>query len=189
MAAVTGPISSLPGSQHKVPEDVMCDNHSKRVATHRVQGETDSFGCEMIDLCDKCYAKHRKAMVKYREEQAIGTCDWCKNQATDLRTARDYEEGSCGPLYSVCGACIKRRNDEATAELEANGYFDDYGDVDSDYDGDPEPSFDPIDDHEPDSFHGPIMTVNDDGLPAYTGAVAYVDGQYYYGPSARPQGA
>ena len=177
MAAVTGPISSLPGSQHNVPDNVMCDNHSKRVATHRVQGETDSFGCEMIDLCDKCYAKHRKAMVKYREEQAIGICDWCKNHAVDLRAARDYDEGMCGPVYQVCGPCIKRRNDEATAELEASGYFD------HDYDP-PETGqndWDPVDDHEPDCFHGPVMTANDDGLPAYAGAVAYVDGQYYYG--------
>ena len=52
MADVTGRISTLPGSGHKVPDGTMCDNHPDRLATHRVQGETDSFGSEMNDMCD-----------------------------------------------------------------------------------------------------------------------------------------
>ena len=48
MADVTGPISSLPGSGHSVPDGAMCDEHPDRPAVARVQGETDSFGCEMI---------------------------------------------------------------------------------------------------------------------------------------------
>lgn len=182
MAAVTGPISTLPGAHHVVPDSIACDTHPDRVATQRVQGETDSFGCEMHDMCEECYAEHKKEMAETAAERATGTCEWCTNHATDLRNARDYEEGSYGRLYRVCGACIKKRNDEAEAELEATGFYD-YDPVETGQ-GD----WDPLDDHEPDSFlqdqdsvEGSIMTANDDGLPAYAGAVAYVDGQYYYG--------
>ena len=46
------------GSHHKVPAGTMCDDHQDRPATHRIQGETDSFGCEYIDWCDECYDKY-----------------------------------------------------------------------------------------------------------------------------------
>lgn len=36
----------------------MCDDHPDRPATHRVQGETDSFGCEYIDWCQECHDKY-----------------------------------------------------------------------------------------------------------------------------------
>lgn len=32
----------------------MCDDHPDVPAVARVQGETDSFGCEMHDLCQAC---------------------------------------------------------------------------------------------------------------------------------------
>jgi hypothetical protein len=54
MADVTGPISTLPGSSHHdVPDGMMCDDHPDRPAVTRLQGETDSFGSEMHDLCGK----------------------------------------------------------------------------------------------------------------------------------------
>ncbi len=57
-------VSTRTGSHHKVPKGMMCDDHQDRPATHRVQGETDSFGCEYIDWCDECY----EGYLKYREE-------------------------------------------------------------------------------------------------------------------------
>lgn len=102
MADVTGPISSLPGSGHSVPNGTMCDEHPDRPAVARVQGETDSFGCEMIDCCEECRAEMLAAIRADRE----GTCDWCRRSATDLRDRRDYEEGMCGRVYRVCGACV-----------------------------------------------------------------------------------
>jgi len=42
----------------------MCDDHQDRPATHRIQGETDSFGCEYIDWCDECYTNY----LKYLED-------------------------------------------------------------------------------------------------------------------------
>lgn len=129
MADVTGPISTLAGTTRDVPEEMMCDNHPDQPAVVRVQGETDSFGCEMEDICQQC-VDERKAYRCSEAGQAeelewrTGACEWCKNHVTDLRDARDYEEGMNGRVYRVCGACIKRVNDEAAAALEAMGYYD-----------------------------------------------------------------
>ncbi|NTG73248.1 hypothetical protein G6M02_07880 [Agrobacterium rhizogenes] len=141
MAEVTGPISTLAGTSREPPEGQMCDDHPDRLAVARIQGETDSFGCEMDDLCQECIDA-RKAYRCSEEgiaeeiEWRTGQCEWCKGQATDLRDARDYEEGMCGRVYRVCGACIKRVNDEATAELDA---MDDYYDPRDDWDDDDVP--------------------------------------------------
>lgn len=124
MAEITGPISTMPGAHHSVPTGVMCDAHPDRPATHRVQGETDSFGCELNDMCEECYAEHKAVMAETAAERATGTCEWCGNHATDLRSTRDYDEGSYGRLYDVCFACRKRANDEAQEELDRYGYYD-----------------------------------------------------------------
>lgn len=120
MAEVTGPCSTLPGARHAVPEGTKCDDHPDREATHRVQGETDSFGSELIDMCAECHAAFKKEMADTAAERATGCCDWCKNHATDLRTMRDFEEGMAGPVYQVCGACRKRQNDELAEEVNAH---------------------------------------------------------------------
>jgi hypothetical protein len=113
----------------------MCDDHPEIPAAYRVQGETDSFGAELIDMCEACYKEHKQALADTAVERATGMCEWCKNHATDLRRMRDFEEGTCGRLYDVCSACRKRQLDECTAELEANGYFDhNDGHYDDDYD-------------------------------------------------------
>ncbi len=116
MADVTGPISSLPGSLHRPPKGMKCDDCSEAFATVRVQGETDSFGCEMIDLCDACRAKDLGQEVA--AEAIPEKCDWCKSMTTDARPTRDWEEGSCGPVYRVCSDCRKRRTEQDLAELE-----------------------------------------------------------------------
>lgn len=125
-----GPVSSMPYSRHELPEGAVCDQHPKRKAVARVQGETDSFGCEYNDVCRQCL----KEIQDYRNsaEARTGMCEWCSRQATDLRDARDYDEGMAGRLYRVCGACIKRRNEEAEEELRAydDGYYDDGSDDD-----------------------------------------------------------
>lgn len=124
MADVTGPISTLPGALREPPENTMCDDHPDRLATTRVQGETDSFGSEMLDMCDECYRA-------YKEEEKTwdlsGTCEWCEKHKPRLRPQRDYDEGMYGRVYEVCDDCIKRVNEEARAELEDMGYYDDWG--------------------------------------------------------------
>lgn len=124
MADTTGPCSTLPGARHDLPEGATCDQHPDVPAVARVQGETDSFGSELNDMCQECLGEHR-AYMRSAEAHA-GTCDWCKRGAADLRPRRDYEEGLGGPVYDVCGACVKRENDEL--EKEAGTYWDDYGD-------------------------------------------------------------
>lgn len=131
MADVTGPISSLPGRSHDVPEGMACDKHPDRKAVARIQGETDSFGCEMIDMCEECAEEHRAYLRSdAAKEDRKGQCEWCRSYAEDLRPARDYEEGLCGRVYQVCGPCIKRVNDEAQAELDAFDFADDSRDYD-----------------------------------------------------------
>jgi hypothetical protein len=114
MSDVTWPISTLPGSRHTTPPGMMCDNHQDRPATVRIQGETDSMGCEMWDVCAECAA----AMTEAAKAARVGVCDWCKHEADDLREHRDWEEGSCGRLYDVCGACIRKENKRLKDELE-----------------------------------------------------------------------
>jgi hypothetical protein len=92
----------------------MCDDHLDRPAVARVQGETDSFGSELYDLCAECLAEIRKEMSDAR----IGVCDWCRTDANDLRHARDYEEGLTGRVYEVCGECIRRANEVAQREID-----------------------------------------------------------------------
>ncbi len=143
MADVTGPISTLPGASHALPPGTMCDEHPDRPAVARIQGETDSFGCEMADLCQPCLDEHRAAVREWRERPT--KCDWCKNVTTDCRETRDYDEGMCGPVYDVCAACRRRRNEQAAAELEEHEADRGYGDWDDeplgrDPDPDPEPA-------------------------------------------------
>lgn len=101
MADVTGPISSLPGSRHKVPEGTKCDM-CPAPAVIRIQGETDSMGSEMNDYCLACYVKVKD------NNQISGECDYCHTRVDVLKPTRDYDEGSCGPVYYVCQPCLKR---------------------------------------------------------------------------------
>lgn len=117
MAEVTGPISTLPGAGHSVPDGTVCDFHPDRPAIARIQGETDSFGCEMHDCCADCAREMRAELSK----PEIGKCDWCSAEEVRLGPARDYEEGMYGPVYRVCAACIKRRDDKIDAELRRYG--------------------------------------------------------------------
>lgn len=115
MADVTGPISTLPGATHSFPEGTVCDDHPDRPAYRRVQGETDSFGSEMYDMCRECYEAHSASL---QTEDRSGCCDWCKQPKDVLRKYRDFEEGSCGPVYDVCGDCIRRQRDALEDELD-----------------------------------------------------------------------
>lgn len=128
MADVTGPISTLPGTGYGVPEGTMCDDHPERPATHRVQGETDSFGSEMHDLCDECYAELRAEMAAPQE---AFPCDYCKVPSADRRAIRDPDEGFYGPVYYVCPDCRKRQRDRLEEEAR------EFDDCDYDYDDDP----------------------------------------------------
>lgn len=141
MAHVTGPISTLPGAVHPVPARQCCDKHADRPAVKRIQGETDSMGSELIDMCAECYAGYVEYQTSPEAADArCGTCEWCKNPATDLRHRRDFEEGMSGRVYMVCGACVERETKALMAEIDADdhdskfGYHDDEVFIDDDFD-------------------------------------------------------
>jgi len=115
VADATGPISTLPGARYAVPERTPCDDCGAP-ATVRLQGETDSFGCEMHDLCADCARKEQQSRHEFF---AVGKCDWCQKDATDRREQRDYDEGTSGRVYQVCGACRENyRRELEREELE-----------------------------------------------------------------------
>jgi hypothetical protein len=118
MAEVIGPCSTLPGALHPVPVGTMCDDHPEVPAIKRVQGETDSFGAELNDMCEVCYKEHIAAIEEEKAQRTPQPCDWCKTPSLNLRKRRDYEEGLSGRVYDVCGPCIKRENDRLQAELD-----------------------------------------------------------------------
>lgn len=111
---VTGPISSLPGGHHALPEGTKCDEHPDRPAVARVQGETDSMGSELNDLCAECLEAEKKA------DPTTGTCDWCKTSNVTLHPRRDIDEGTSGRVYEVCKPCITADNRCLQEELDAN---------------------------------------------------------------------
>ena len=115
-----GPVTTMPGDFSAPPEGARCDNHLERDAARRVQGETDSFGCEWLYLCAECVA----GVAEHIRLGRSGRCAWCKQHADDLKPRRDYDEGMAGPVYEVCGECVRKDNEHAAAELTE--YGDDY---------------------------------------------------------------
>lgn len=113
MADVTGPVSTLPGSSRALREGAQCDDCGKKPATHRVQGETDSFGAEWADLCDDCYVVERER----RRKDCAGECDWCGKHSESRIWTRDYDEGTHGPTYRVCKSCYDKQQKALEAEL------------------------------------------------------------------------
>lgn len=113
MADVTGPISTMPGSRHKVPDGTTCDEHPERLAVARIQGETDSFGSEMMDMCQECldeYVKHKEEAAE-QNKTTQRWCEWGRHMAFNVIIARDPEEGSAGRLYDVCPECYNKHMD------------------------------------------------------------------------------
>ena len=128
MAEVISSCSTLPGAYYSVPVGTTCDRHPDRLAVARVQGETDSMGAELNDMCEGCLAAYREDV---RNENTSETCDWCKRPASRRAWRRDTDEGMYGPVYQVCRPCIDRENvliDEELAEMD-----DRCGPLDDDY--------------------------------------------------------
>lgn len=104
---ISGGVASLPGESWQIPEGTMCDDHPDRPAVRRVQGETDSMGCELNDMCQECLDKYKDEV---KNADTSGTCEWCKTHAGKLRPRRDYEEGLYGRVYQVCEPCIDKQS-------------------------------------------------------------------------------
>jgi hypothetical protein len=109
--------SNLPGQKTANPivlKGEVCEDHPDRPAVVRIQGETDSFGCEYIFFCEECEAAWDAAEAEPREDN----CDWCKSITTTCQPFRDIGEGSHGPVYTVCEACRTRAYKDAVEELQ-----------------------------------------------------------------------
>jgi len=109
----SGPVSTLPGSSHRVEPGATCDNHDDRAAVACIQGETDSFGAEYMHLCADCLKEHKEEARK----GVTGQCDWCSADDVRLFHKRDSDEGLHGPVYEVCQNCINKDNERAREEL------------------------------------------------------------------------
>lgn len=127
-----GRVSSMPGSSHSFPVGTKCDHHEDRDAVARIQGETDSFGCEYCLMCQECLDEYRAYRAADLEKEKH--CDWCGCMAKGVRPRRDIDEGQAGRLYDVCPACIDKENKQLAEEMVRSGSdYDDYDDFD-DYD-------------------------------------------------------
>jgi hypothetical protein len=118
----------MPGAHHALPKGATCDSHPDRPAVARVQGETDSFGSELNDMCAECLAEHREYCAT---ADTSGICDWCKQPADKLFNRRDYDEGMAGRLYEVCRPCIAKDEEywrQEAEEMEHRGGYDFYDD-------------------------------------------------------------
>lgn len=103
MAGITGPIRTLPGFRHPVPNGMKCDDHPDRDAIARIQGETDSFGSEMMDLCQECLNEFNKDAADSINES--NWCDHCNAMVSEQTLpVRDPDEGSTGPVYNLCSS-------------------------------------------------------------------------------------
>lgn len=121
------PVSTMPGSTSKAQPGIPCEEDGCSISSDiRVQGETDSMGCEYIHFCSGHYSAFKLAAEASAEEARTGMCDWCKHSATDLRDRRDYDEGSAGRIYRVCGSCCTKDNERAAEELEELREHDDW---------------------------------------------------------------
>jgi len=104
--------------QYAKGEDWQCNE----TATVRVQGETDSFGCEYSHYCEACHKLSEELNDYYtkKHEDDESQCDWCKKAVPQksLRHTRDIDEGSSGPVYEVCSECRTKQNDYINDELD-----------------------------------------------------------------------
>jgi hypothetical protein len=98
----------------------MCDEHPDRHAVARIQGETDSFGSEMHDLCAECATAYRAEL----REPDLGRCEWCNADDVPRRPQRDYDEGMHGRVYSVCAPCREKYQKRLDREWALNNWDD-----------------------------------------------------------------
>ena len=99
---------NLPGYTRKLTTPSTCERCGAE-ASFRMQGETDSFGAEYIDLCESC-------LNKTREEMHSQPCECC-GSTERVRPWRDPEEGFYGPVYELCLPCRQRRDQEFLAYM------------------------------------------------------------------------
>ena len=124
-----GRVSSMPGSFHSFPDGTVCDEHPDRPAVQRIQGETDSFGCEYFCVCQECLDAFRAERKALQGGSHLGPCS-CGASCVPLFARRDYDEGSAGPLYYKCRSCADKWDAAVRKEIEESGFYDNDYDFD-----------------------------------------------------------
>lgn len=119
-----GPVRTMPGSASSVEPGTMCDQHPDRPAVFRIQGETDSFGCEYFFVCQECKDEVDDARDAARQEERY--CGGCNSMKKDVHPVRDYDEGTSGPLYYRCPACCVKMMDDFCGDQDDYDDYDDY---------------------------------------------------------------
>lgn len=112
-------LAPLPGHVREIRsgDDCPCQyDECKDAATHEYCTEADGMGAEWLPLCNAHLEQFKKDVEA--GGPTIDTCDWCKAHDVEIFPFRDWEEGSNGPVYDVCNACIRKSNDYAHEELK-----------------------------------------------------------------------
>ena len=117
MAAVIGPNHYVTGQVLRTPYGQGCDVHPERLAEVRVVGETDSFGSELIDMCQECFQDYLREKRDAQEE--LRRCDLCGSEVDTCQPWRDPEEGFGGRQYMACKKCRDERNEAFERSLES----------------------------------------------------------------------
>jgi DNA-directed RNA polymerase subunit RPC12/RpoP len=105
----TSSVNSLPGSKKACSNGEKCDDHPEVDAVHRIQGETDSFGCEYFYVCQLCFEEFEKAGDPEYD------CDGCGIDGP-VKPARDPDEGMAGPVYYYCTTCMKEHKERISRD-------------------------------------------------------------------------
>ena len=124
------PVSTLPGFQSAPENGTTCDDHPDRPAVKRVQGETDSMGCEYLHFCQECFDRYKAGKEAAGGGSFEGACS-CGKQNVPLFPVRYWDEGSYGPVYYKCADC---RSSIRAAEAEE--FADSTSDPDVDFGND-----------------------------------------------------
>lgn len=110
-------MAGLPGDIRSIGPGTPCDRHASTDAVARLQGETDSMGCEYHYLCKVCLDEHRD-----KKPEAL-PCERCGGEDI-LTPVREIDEGMSGPVYHICTQCLKAKRERDAKELDYDdGYY------------------------------------------------------------------
>lgn len=107
----------LPGNRVFINSgNAVCDDHLDRPAVIRIQGETDSFGCEYLYMCQECLDEYDRVEGEQEDE-----CERC-GSTDDVGPYRDPDEGMSGPVYHICSTCRAKSNAYHSSDID---WYDD----------------------------------------------------------------
>lgn len=105
------------GSSSHLPGDIIapvskyCSTHESVLAVKSIVGETDSWGSETDEVCQKCldeFLAKEKEQRKNPDPALFHSCETCGTTDATVKPTRDPEEGRAGPVYNWCSTCRKQ---------------------------------------------------------------------------------